>query len=182
MTEAMLQADHVVIQPILLSKEGHTTSLAPKSPTSRTSTFEEEYARELHDTIPGDIVNPYEAEKERSLGLLAQLFDGKDRWEGREDLDDLDDLDDLMRGNTFPEVPREIDSAQEIDSQHVSDVVHSTNGAGHGTSLPGARSPVEAKALLKNLFASNVTGMIVIVELKVSHAPFSRAYVDSSRP
>jgi hypothetical protein len=163
-TEAMLQADHVVVLPVALPVGSPAEpSLVVKPPAARGPVDQKNTlaSEELHDAIDDTLVNPFEAERQKDLGLLAFLFDGKEKWEGRED--DLDGLEDLILEGRPPNDPKETNSLEETTRK---DTVQShgdedSQSRESSPSPPPPSPPTESTTRLKDLFALRTTGEMV---------------------
>jgi hypothetical protein len=157
-TEAMLQADRVVVLPVPSTvKSPAEVSLVVKPPVAHPSVDQTNTpaSEELHDAIDGSLINPFEAERQKDLGLLALLFDGKEKWEGSEDLD-------LVMEGRPPNDPKETDPLEETTGKDTIDAVQShsdEDSQSRESSLSLARPPqTESTTRLKDLFALRTTG------------------------
>lgn len=87
-TEIMLQADHIVAPPTIVSKKPSPV----KTPvTLLPANGHKIPSQEPSTVIVEDTIDSFQAEKQKDLGLLALLFEGKEKWEGKED--DLEGID-----------------------------------------------------------------------------------------
>jgi hypothetical protein len=163
MTEAMLQADHVVIPPVALPTESPIKALkVVKSPAANPPVAQKKIvSEEPRDAIDGDMVNPFEVEKQKDLGLLALLFEGKEKWEGREE--DFDGLEDLVMEDKSLNIPKETDLLEELASTVPPDTLESDSDEGSQSresspSLTPSLPAIKPTTRLKDLFASRTTG------------------------
>lgn len=106
MTERMLLAEQVVVPPTLVLTSTPAALPPVKSPVQ--SKKEKVIRQESSNLVEQDEDNPYLVERQRDLGLLALLFDGKDKWEGKED-----DLEDIDMGSTTLDNREDVESASE---------------------------------------------------------------------
>jgi hypothetical protein len=182
MTEAMLQADRIIVLPVPLSvKNLAEVSPVVKPPAAHPPVDQKNTlaSEEFHDAIDGGLINPFEAERQKDLGLLAHLFDGKEKWEGREDLEGLEDL---IMEDRLPNDPKETDSLEETASKDTLNAVQSNRDEDSQSreSSPSTTHPpqTESTTRLKDLFALRTTGEKVachrrdLIFSSQNHCPF----------
>lgn len=148
LTEEMLAAEHVVI-----AKEESRPVKVVQPPKTKTQTKRVE--KEESD-LENDDFNPYQAEKANGLSILAQMFAGKEEWDGREDeaveeqiISEVAEEDEEVRIQTVEGPPSTASESSDIP-KHLSEAPSEPQ--------PAEPAPMAASTRLKDLFAMPAQG------------------------
>jgi hypothetical protein len=153
LTEDMLQAEHVVISKA--SESSPTRPVVPETVKPKQKPRE----RPVETSLVNNNVNItpsldiYQAEKQKDLSLLAQLFDGREEWIGKED--DVEVMDPVNDDGDYDEdVPMVIPPAGSAPEES-SESEETDHSSAHQSANP---VQVPTTTRLKDLFLSPVQG------------------------